>query len=98
MGLIHNRFGGYTVPHGKLEGIAVLQVGHAFIPIVALQAALVRSGDKGLVAVNVQLGLEGKGLIAEFVYLWGTTVDQKHRDRTRSGWQPRRHVCISLFP
>jgi hypothetical protein len=85
--VVHNRFGGHAVPHGKLKGITVLQVGYAFVPVVALQATQVRSGDKGLVTVNVQLGLEGKGLIAAFVRLWSTAVNQKHRNRTRSSWQ-----------
>jgi hypothetical protein len=64
MGIVYQRFGGHTVPHGKFESIAVLQVCHPFIPVVAVQATQVRPGNKGLVTMDLQLGLEGKRLIA----------------------------------
>ena len=85
--VVDNGFGGNAVPHGELAGVPVLQVGNAFVPVVAFQAPQVRPGDERPVAVDVQLGLEYEGFITEVVGLRWAAIDQKHRDRARARWQ-----------
>ena len=66
---VNQGFRGDTMPDSELEGLPVVQVSDAFVPVVAFQAPQVRPGDERLVTVDLQLGLEREGFIAELIGL-----------------------------
>ena len=75
-------------PTANSQASRILQVGHPLIPVVAVQAAEVGTRDEGLLALHLQLSLEGKRLVASLVRGGIAAVDQEHRDGPGSLRQP----------
>ena len=85
--IFENYLGGHAMPNGELAHIAVLQVGHALVPVAAAQTAEIRPGHERLLAGHLDLRLKGERLVTGIVGGWPPPIDQKDRNRSRAGRQ-----------
>ena len=72
---------------GVLRGVRVVEIGHLLVPVLGPRAAQVGPGHEGMLATDLDLGLEGMGEI-RVVPVRAAPVDQEHRHRAR----PRRDL------
>ena len=66
-------------------GVGVLEVGHLLVPVIAVPASQVGTGNEGLLGVQRQLGLKDIGGIAAHVGRGLPPVDQENGDRPGVG-------------
>ena len=72
---------------GVLRGVRVVEIGYPLVPVLGPRAAQVGPGHEGMLATDLDLGLEGTGRI-RVVPVRAAPVDQEHRHRAR----PRRDL------
>ena len=82
---VDDRHRGDVVAHGVLHRVGVLEVGHLLVPVVAVPAPQVWTGNEGLLGVQRQLGLKDIGSIAGHVGRRLPLVDQENGDRPGVG-------------
>ena len=89
-----------AVPDGKLHHVAVLQVGDAFVRVIApLAPARIGTRDKGLVGLHCQTGLKREPPISQQrLFFWRASIDQEYRDSSGTGWQTRQVVKATHSP
>lgn len=84
LAVAHGRFGGDAVPHREFAIVLILQIGHAFVPVVAFQAAKVRPRNERHVAMHFELGLERECFVLCVVRRRSAAIDQEKRHGARS--------------
>ena len=67
---------------GVLWGVRVVEIGHLLVPVLGPRAAQVGPGHEGMLATDLDPGLEGMGKI-RVVPVRVAPVDQEHRHRAR---------------
>jgi hypothetical protein len=67
---------GRVVPYGIFTGIAVLQVGEAFIPILAGWATQIRTGEKSSFATQINFNLEHERFVFSFIRCWRASIHE----------------------
>ena len=85
LAVFDHRMCSHAVTDREFAGVAVLQIGHPLVPVVAFQASQVRARHQWLLAVDFHFRLEGERLVAHEIGRRCAAIDKEEAATARAG-------------